>query len=201
MAYLKESHFLLEVCYGPTKGRHEDQPVVAMTKPPQSWFSALHHRNSLQADVNCLGFAANEIDTSNVGSLDSSLGRAVGCVLDKCQQKWGWKPLLTGEGGTSLFSGIVPFRRVITYFRLLECNGVLYAVLFGWGAPLFPGIVLSVFFWVSLSSTIHQEVPAQDDVMMVFILAFLHHKRKRTPQKCRQTHIHHQLLQKSFKNP
>lgn len=147
VAYLKESHFLLEVCYGPTKGRHEDQPVVAMTKPPQSWFSALHHRNSLQADVNCLGFAANEIDTSNVGSLDSSLGRAVGCVLDKCQQKWGWKPLLTGEGGTSLFSGIVPFRRVITYFRLLECNGVLYAVLFGWGAPLFPGIVLSVFFW------------------------------------------------------
>ena len=43
-------------------------------------------------------FKKNPIDISNLGSLQGSLGGAIGCVLDKCQDKWGWKPQLSGSG-------------------------------------------------------------------------------------------------------
>jgi len=43
-------------------------------------------------------FKVNAIDTSNVGALQGSLGRATGCVVTKCERKWGWKPFLSGEG-------------------------------------------------------------------------------------------------------
>merc|ERR1712008_12254 len=42
-------------------------------------------------------FKVNAIDTSNVGALQGSLGRATGCVVTKCERKWGWKPFLSGE--------------------------------------------------------------------------------------------------------
>lgn len=43
-------------------------------------------------------FKLHAIDTSNVGALDGSLGRATGCVVAMCERKWGWKPFLSGEG-------------------------------------------------------------------------------------------------------
>ncbi|CAK8992676.1 unnamed protein product [Durusdinium trenchii] len=43
-------------------------------------------------------FQKSPVDTSNLGSLQGSLGGAIQCVLDKCQEKWGWKPELSGSG-------------------------------------------------------------------------------------------------------
>lgn len=46
-------------------------------------------------------FQKNPIDISNVGSLQGSIGSAVGCVLQKCEEKWGWKPTSTGSGSNT----------------------------------------------------------------------------------------------------
>lgn len=43
-------------------------------------------------------FKQHSIDTSNVGALDGSLGRAIGCVTSRCERKWGWKPFVSQEG-------------------------------------------------------------------------------------------------------
>jgi len=43
-------------------------------------------------------FKQHAIETSNVGALDASLGRAISCVTSRCRRKWGWKPYLSQEG-------------------------------------------------------------------------------------------------------
>ena len=43
-------------------------------------------------------FSKSDVDTSNLGNLQGTLGANVGCVLQKCQEKWGWKPESTNSG-------------------------------------------------------------------------------------------------------
>jgi len=46
-------------------------------------------------------FQKNPIDVSNLGSLQGSMGTAIGCVLQKCEEKWGWKPTLSNSGSNT----------------------------------------------------------------------------------------------------
>ncbi|CAE7513982.1 unnamed protein product [Symbiodinium pilosum] len=43
-------------------------------------------------------FSKSDVDTSNLGNLQGSLGTNIGCVLQKCEDKWGWKPQNTQSG-------------------------------------------------------------------------------------------------------
>eukprot|EP00435_Cladocopium_sp_Y103_P031656 s3391_g8.t1 len=76
-----------------------------------------HDKGSKSVSVSCLhgGAATSEqetdlihftekclekhhIDISNVGNFDQSMATATTCVLEKCEQKWGWKPQLSVWG-------------------------------------------------------------------------------------------------------
>ncbi|CAJ1386749.1 unnamed protein product [Effrenium voratum] len=46
-------------------------------------------------------FSKHNVDTSNLGALQGSLGSAIGCVLSKCEKKWGWKPTLSQSGSNT----------------------------------------------------------------------------------------------------
>jgi hypothetical protein len=53
----------------------------------------------LRATNRC--FRRHQVDTSNIGALQGSLGTAVACVQRKCERAWGWRPRVSGEGSHS----------------------------------------------------------------------------------------------------
>ena len=64
-----------------------------------------HHRGDAtpQQETDLIHFAEScfskgDVDTSNLGSLQFSLGRNVDCVLQKCSEAWGFKPDSSSSG-------------------------------------------------------------------------------------------------------
>ncbi|CAE7193661.1 Rnf130 [Symbiodinium natans] len=64
-----------------------------------------HHRGDAtqQQEADLIHFAEScfskqDVDTSNLGSLQMTLGRNVDCVLQKCMETWGFKPHAPNSG-------------------------------------------------------------------------------------------------------
>ena len=64
-----------------------------------------HHRGDAtpQQETDLIHFADScfskkDVDTSNLGSLQFSLGNNVDCVLEKCLEAWGFKPESSSSG-------------------------------------------------------------------------------------------------------
>ena len=66
----------------------------------RGWADSSEQEMLLRYAKDC--FSWNPVDTSSgVGGLQGSLGDATQCVLINLEQRWGWKPELTGSGSNN----------------------------------------------------------------------------------------------------
>lgn len=91
---------------GPYDAYGASNAVIGVDTPSGKWQFILKKSGGGDGETDLISFTEqcfqkNPIDISNVGSLQGSIGSAVGCVLQKCEEKWGWKPTSTGSGSNT----------------------------------------------------------------------------------------------------
>lgn len=65
----------------------------------QGWADDAQESDIVKAAQDC--FTRNEVQTSNLGELQGTLGVATGCVVSNLDAKWGWRPELAGSGSNT----------------------------------------------------------------------------------------------------